>query len=234
MRYGTKIKTQKVETREFEIEENIMELYFAPLACSLATRITLYEAGADATFRYVDTKAKRTADGGDFLAVNKMGQVPVLRTDAGELLTENPAILQFVADQYPDAGLAPEKGMERYRLQQWLNFITSELHKVVYIPLLDHTSTEGAKAYARSKTKARFDFLDAHLREREYLLDRFTIADAYLVTVLNWSKTSGIDLANWPAVLAYFKRLHKRPSVAKAFAEELALFTEEQARKDAA
>ena len=114
-----------------------MELYFAPLACSLATRIALYESGAEAIFTQVDTKAKKVADGSDFFAVNGMGQVPTLRCDDGELLTENAAVLQYVADRHPDSGLAPADGFARYRLQQWLNFITSELHKVVFIPLLD-------------------------------------------------------------------------------------------------
>jgi glutathione S-transferase len=211
-----------------------MELFFSPLACSMATRIALYEAGADAKFTQVDTKAKRLADGSDFLAVNPMGQVPVLRTDAGELLTENPVVLQCVADHYPSSGLAPERGIDRYRLQQWLNFVTSELHKLVFSPLLDPRAPEGAKAYAREKIGSRFAFLDAHLGGRDYLLDRFTIADAYLVTVLNWTKPTGIDLAKWPAVQAYFTRMHKRPSIAKAFANELALYDEEQARRKAA
>ena len=123
-----------------------MELYFAPLACSMATRIALYEAGAPAGFIQVDTRTKRLADGSRLPAINAMGQVPVLRTDDGELLTENPAVLQYVADQHPESGLAPSSGMPRYRLQQWLNFITSELHKVVFIPLLDPRSGDGAKA----------------------------------------------------------------------------------------
>src|SRR5689334_22533302 len=114
-----------------------MELYFAPLACSLATRIALYETGAEATFTRVDTKSKKVADGSDFFAINGMGQVPTLRCDDGKLLTENAAVLQYVADRRPEAGLAPAGGFERYQLQQWLNFITSELHKVVFIPLLD-------------------------------------------------------------------------------------------------
>ncbi|HLI14185.1 MAG TPA: glutathione binding-like protein [Alphaproteobacteria bacterium] len=211
-----------------------MELYFAPLACSMATRIALYEAGAVADYHYVDLKAKRVEDGTDFLAVNPMGQVPVLRLDTGELLTENPAVLQYVADRYPEAGLAPASGLPRYRLQQWLNFITSELHKRVFTPLLDSKSPEGAKAYAREKAPPRFAHLAAHLDGREFLLDRFTVADAYLVTVLNWARPSGLDLSSWPAVLAYFRRMQERPSVAKAFAEELALYKEEQARRSAA
>jgi len=129
-----------------------MDLYFSPLACSMATRIALYEAGGKAGFIQVDLKSKRLGDGSDFLAVNDMGQVPVLRTDAGELLTENPVVLQYVADRFPGSGLAPREGIERYRLQQWLNFTTSELHKVLFGPLLDNKSSEDAKSYARQKT----------------------------------------------------------------------------------
>jgi len=214
-------------------QEISMELYFSPLACSMATRIALYEAGAPAEYRQVDTKAKRVSDGSDFGSVNPMGQVPVLRTDDGSLLTENAAVLQYVADRHPQSGLAPKGGFARYDLQRWLNFITSELHKVVFIPLLDPTAPEGAKAYAREKAGPRFAMLDRHLEGREYLTDGFSIADAYLVTVLNWVRASGIDLGQWPAVLAYFKRVTQRPSVAKALAEELALYREEQARRAA-
>src|SRR5258708_703646 len=111
-----------------------MNLYFAPLACSLASRIALYEAGANAQFTLVDLKAKRSADGSDFFAVNAMGQVPALRTDDGALLTENTAILQYVAERFPAAKLAPAPGLERSRLQQWLGFIGTELHKAVFVP----------------------------------------------------------------------------------------------------
>jgi len=211
-----------------------MDLYFAPLACSMATRIALYEAGAEANFNYVDLRTKAVADGSDLRAVNAMGQVPVLRTDAGGLITENPVVLQYVADHYPKSGLAPQAGSERYRLQQWLNFITSELHKLVFTPLLDSKSPEGAKAYAREKAATRFGYLDNHLEGRDYLLDDFSVADAYLATVLNWAKAAGIDLARWPAVESYFLCLRKRPSVAQAFAEEFALYKEEQVRRGAA
>jgi glutathione S-transferase len=119
-------------------------------------------------------------------------------------------------------------------LQLWLNFITSELHKLVFIPLLSHKSNDGARAFARAQIGPRFGHLDAHLDGREYLLDRFTVADAYLVTVFNWTKPAGIDLTPWPALHAYFGRMHKHPSVAKAFAEEVALYQEEQARAAAA
>ena len=211
-----------------------MELYFSPMACSLATRIALYEANAEAKFTAVDLKARRTVDGADFLALNPMGQVPVLRTETGDLLTENPVVLQYVADHCPGSGLAPSPGPERYRLQLWLNFITSELHKLVFTPLLSHKSNDGAKSFARDQIGPRFAYLDAHLGGREFLLDRFTVADAYLVTVLNWTRPSGIDLPQWPALHGYFQRMHKRASVAKAFAEEMALYQEQQARAAAA
>ena len=211
-----------------------MDLYFSPLACSMATRIALYEVGAEAGFIQVDTKSKSVEDGSDFFAINGMGQVPVLRTDAGELLTENPVVLQYVADRFPGSGLAPQGGMERYRLQQWLNFTTSELHKVVFVPLLDPKSSEGAKAYAREKAPLRLAHLAKHLEGREFLLDRFTIADAYLVTVLNWGRYSGVDLAQWPAVHAYYHRMLERPSIVRAVSEEIALYKAEQARRSAA
>lgn len=210
-----------------------MELYFSPLACSLATRISLYEAGATARFHEVDTRARRLLEGGDYLAINPMGQVPVLRTDDGELLSENAAVLQYVADQHPQSGLAPSAGMARYRLQQWLNFITSELHKVVFIPLLDPRSGDDSKAYARDKAVQRLTYLNAELDGREYLLDRFSVADAYLVAVLNWARFSGLDLAPYPAVAGYFARHRERPSIARALAEETALYQQQQARRAA-
>jgi glutathione S-transferase len=199
-----------------------MDLYYSPLACSMATRIALYEADAPANFYEVDSKAKRVADGSDFLAINPMGQVPALRTNDGDVLTENPVVLQYVADQFPGSALAPAGGMPRYRLQQWLNFITSELHKLVFNPLLDPRSTDGAKAFARDKAAQRFTYLNGHLSGRDYLLDHFTVADAYLVVVLNWAGFSGIDLSQWPAVQGYFQRLRERPSVARALSEEFA------------
>lgn len=213
-----------------------MQLFFGPLACSMATRITLYEAGAggDVEFAYVDTRAKRTADGGDYLAVNPLGLVPALRLDDGDVVLENQAILQYVADRYPAAALAPPPGPARTRLQQWLSFIATELHKAVYIPLLTSAAPEGAKAWARQIAPARFAVLERHLAGREFVLDRFTIADAYLVTVLNWGRAAAIDYAEWPAVKDYFGRMRERPSVAKALAEEVALYQEQEARRKAA
>jgi glutathione S-transferase len=200
----------------------------------MATRIALYEAGAAATYHQVDGRTKRLPDGSDYRAVNPMGQVPALRTDAGELLTENPVVLQYVADRYPEAGLAPRDGLARYRVQSWLNFTTSELHKLVFTLLLDSKSNDAVRDYARTKIEQRFGHLEAHLAGRDVLLDRFTVADAYLVTVLNWTRATAIDLARWPAVAAYFERQLERPSVARAVAEELALYQAEQARRGAA
>ena len=162
-----------------------MDLYFSPLACSLATRIAIYEAKADADFHRVDTRAGRTADGADYTRINPKGLVPALKTDEGEVLTENAAILQYIADRYPKAGLAPD-GFERYRLQQWLSFVGTELHKLVFQPLFSPTAPDAVKALSRELAKPRFAYLDEHLEGREYLLDRFSVADCYLAAVLNW------------------------------------------------
>ena len=150
------------------------------------------------------------------------------------MLTENAAILQYIADRFPMADLAPAGGMARSRLQQWLCFIGTELHKALFVPLLDKTMPENAKAYILAKGDAALDYLNAYLGGRDYLLDRFTVADAYLVTVLNWSRATPVDLAKWPAVEAYFKRLKERPSIARALSEELALYAAEQKRHKAA
>jgi glutathione S-transferase len=210
-----------------------MQLYYSPLACSMAARIAFHEAGADATFIEVDPKTKLTRDGKDFRDIHPLGLVPTLRTDDGDLLTENAAILQYVADFFPGAKLAPTDRMERARLHEWLCFIGTELHKALFGPLLDSKAPEGAKAYALEKGTSRLSHLEKHLTGREFLLDRFSVADAYLFTVLNWSVVTPIDLKKWPAISAYFARLRDRPSVAKAFAEERALYAEEQSRHKA-
>ena len=211
-----------------------MELYFSPLACSMATRIALYEAGAEAGYIQTDVRTKRLPDGSSFLDVSPLGQVPALRLDTGEVLLENQAILQHVADRYPDAGLAPPPGRERSLLQQWLSFIGTELHKLVFAPILDQHAAPEVKAYARDKAASRFAVVDHHLEGRAFLLDRFTVADAYLVTVLNWNAAIGIDLSPYPALQAYLGRMHEHPSVARAVAEERALYAEGQARRAAA
>lgn len=198
-----------------------MDVYYSPLACSLASRIALYEAGADARFHRVDTKAGRLADGTDYRAVNPKGLVPAIRTPQGEVLTENAAVLQYIADAHPAAKLAPE-GFQRYRLQQWLNFISSELHKFVFTPLLTPKFDAAAKALAVEAGRERFAYLNEHLTGREWLLDDFSVADAYLAAVLNWAQAVQFDLDAYPAVTAYRDRLRARPAVARALGEEFA------------
>ena len=210
-----------------------MNLFFAPLACSLATRIALYEAGAEAHYTYVDLKTKQVEDGTDFYRINPLGQVPVLQID-DVFLTENTALLQYVAERFPEAELAPFSGIEHARLQQWLGFIGTELHKAIFVPLLDAKAVEQVKHYADEKVGLRLGLVERHLAEHDFLLDRFSIADIYLVTVLNWAATSGVDLKRWPVVRDYHHRLLKRPSIAKAVGEEWAMFQEEQARRTAA
>jgi len=200
-----------------------MQLYFAPLACSMATRIALYEAGADAQYIQRD-RNKRLPDGSDFLQINPLGMVPTLRTDDGELLTENAAILQYVAELFPDARLGVRSGRERARLQQWLSFIGTELHKAVFLPLLRPDAPAEAKTYAAGLADARLQIVEKHLGGREFLLDHFTVADAYLFAVLNWSMATPVKFDRFPAIQAYIARLQKRPSVARAVGEELALY----------
>ncbi len=199
-----------------------MDLYFSPLACSLATRIALYEAGATANYLEVDPKTKVVQnDGSNFRKVNPLGLVPTLRTDDGLVLTENAAILQYVADRFPQAGIATGPGMERSRLHQWLCFIGTELHKGLFVPLLDKNAPPEVKTYIIDKGLSRLDYLENYLKGREFLLDHFSVADAYLVTVINWTMaTPPIELAKWPTVKAYHERLRARPSIAKAVAEE--------------
>lgn len=205
-----------------------MQLYFSPLSCSMATRISLLEAGAEATYVEVDPKTKRTRDGADYREVHPLGLVPALRTDDGELLTENAAVLQHVAERSP--ALAPADARERSRLQQWLCFVGTELHKGLFVPLLDDQAPAEARAYALAKGASRLDFLARHLAGREFLLERFSVADAYLVTVLGWSVVTPVELEAWPPLAAYVRRLRARPSVARAFAAERALYAEELAR----
>ena len=213
-----------------------MDLYFSPLACSLATRIAFYEAGTEANFIEVDPKTKEVrTDGSDFHQVNPLGLVPTLRTDDGTVLTENAAILQYVADHFPKAGIATGPGMERSRLHQWLCFIGTELHKGLFVPMLDRNAPPEMKSYILGKGLSRLDYLENYLKGREFLLDHFSVADAYLVTVINWTMaTPPIELVKWPAVKAYYERLRARPSIARALAEEFKLYQAELARHKAA
>lgn len=202
-----------------------MELYFAPMSCSLATRIALYETDQDATFHQVTLSSKQTGDGRDYLAINPKGQVPALRTDDGDVLTEGPAVLQYVADRAPDSGLAPPPGsLERTRLHQWLNYISTEIHKSVYFMLFNPAIPHAMKDYARNSVAAKYDFLAGHLSDHDYLVgNHFTIADAYLVTTLGWAQPAGIDLTPWPVLTAYRDLIMARPAVGRAFADEAAI-----------
>ena len=215
-----------------------MELFFSPLACSMSTRIALAEAGAEATLMEVDPHTKRVLTiGEDYRAVNPLGYVPALRLDDGTVLTENGAILQYVADEFPAAGLAPPESdrLGRARLRQWLSFIGSELHKGLMTPLLGRETPPEVKAWTAEKYLSRLAYLDDKLAGREFLLDRFSVADAYLATVLNWTRaTPEIDLAAYPNVKAYLERMRERPSVAGALATEIPLFRAEIARLKAA
>ncbi len=204
-----------------------MKLYYAPGACSLSPHIALREAGLAFEAIKVDLKSKAIAPssgGGDFRALNSKGYVPALQLDDGTLLTEGPAIVQYIADLAPAAQLAPANGtLARYQLQSWLNFITSELHKQ-FSPLFDAGYPEDLKARQRDKLGARFDWLSQQLEGREYLTgSTFTVADGYLFTVLTWCAWTGIDLARWPVLGAFQQRVAARPRVRDALAaEELA------------
>lgn len=200
-----------------------MDVYFSPLACSLASRITLYETGQAATFHQVDTKTGKTAAGEDYRAINPKNLVPALRTDDGAVLTENAAILPYLADRRPDASLAPT-GFARYQLQQWLSFIGSELHKWVFTPLLSPTLSAESKAVAKDAAASRLAYLNDHLTGRDWLLDDFSVADAYLAAVLNWNQAVKLDFSPYPAIQAYQARLMTRPAVQKAMGEEFALY----------
>lgn len=213
-----------------------MDLYFSPMACSMATRIALYEAGADARFLEIDPPSKTLLkDGSDFHTVNPLGLVPTLRTDDGVILTENAAILQHVAERFPDSPIAAGSGMERSRLQQWLCFIGTELHKSLFQPLLSKKAPPEAKAYALEIGRSKLDYLEKHLAGRAFLLDRFSVADCYLTTVLNWTMViPQLDLDQWPAIKAYHAGIRQRPSMMRAVGEEFELFKAEQARHKAA
>ena len=201
-----------------------MELYFAPLSCSLATRIALYEGDIPVRFHQVELATKRTTDSRDYFAINPKGQVPALITDDGSILTEGPAVLQFVADLKPESALAPPAGTAaRYEPQKWLNYIATEIHKGVYYLIFNPAVPAEAKTFARESVAGKYDFLSTHLAHRDYLLDGFTVADAYLGTTLGWAQPGGVDLARWPVLIRYLTKLRERPAVARAMQDELKL-----------
>ncbi|RJG04720.1 glutathione transferase GstA [Noviherbaspirillum cavernae] len=198
-----------------------MKLYYSPGVCSLAPHIVLREADLDFTLEKVDADTKRTETGQDYRKINPHGYVPALEIEPGVVLTEGPAIMQYLADRRPSAKLAPAAGtFERYRLQSWLNFITSEIHKG-YSPLFKPNTPAETKAAYKELLATRFDHIERHLATHDYLMDSgFSIADAYLFVTTGWSGFVGIDLAKWPALVAFRKRIEARPSVQAALKAE--------------
>ncbi len=194
-----------------------MKLFYTPGACSLSPHIALKEAGVAHQIEKVDLRARKTASGGDFLAINPKGYVPALQLDDGSVLTEGPAIVQYIADQKPESGLAPKAGTkERYQLQEWLTFVSSELHKQCS-PLFNPSLSDDTKKFFRDKISGRLKWLDGELAKSQYLMgDSFTVADGYLYTILTWSPRLGIEVTQWPNVKAFFDRVAARPKVREA------------------
>ena len=201
-----------------------MKLYYSPGACSLHPHIMLREAGLKFDLVRVDLRAHKLAGGGDdYYGVNPKGYVPLLELDDGSRLTEGAIIDQFVADKNPDARLLPKAGtMERYRAQEWLHFIATELHKQ-FSPLFYPTTPEEVKAQQRQKIGGRFDLIEKTLSKQPYLLgDDFSAPDAYLFNMLRWTEHTGIDRSKWPALVAFFDRVAQRPNVKAALEAEKA------------
>jgi glutathione S-transferase len=198
-----------------------MKLYYSAGACSLSPHIVLLEAGLPYTLVKTDLKTKKTAGGADYLTINSKGTVPALELDDGRVLTEGPAVVQYLADQKPESGLAPRAGtFERYQLMEMLNYITSEVHKS-FSPLFNPESSAEMKQASVNALTKKFDWLTGFLGSKTFLLgNTFTVADAYLFTVLKWTRIVKIDLAKWPALAAYQARIAQRPKVQAALKEE--------------
>lgn len=198
-----------------------MKLYYLTGACSLASYISLNEAGIKFEAVAVDRKNHKTADGEDFNTINSKGYVPVLRLDNGELLTENVAVLQYIADRNPAAKLAPPAGtLERYRLVEWLAYINSEIHKSIS-PLFNPAVSDDIKKFARANLIKRVDWLQNALGSKNFLMgEQFTVADAYLFVVLGWFSHVGMDLGQWPALKRFHERVGSRPHVIAALKAE--------------
>lgn len=198
-----------------------MKLYYSPGACSLSPHIVLREAGLSFDLVKVDLKTKKTEAGADFGQVHGKSYVPVLELDNGDKLTEGAAMVQYIADKKPEAKLAPANGTpERYRLQEWLNFIASEIHKGTG-PLFSPQLPDAWKTVVLERLANRYDYLSKHLEKNQYIMgNAFSVADAYLFTVLNWTNFVGIDLGKWPVLKAYSARIAARSSVQQAMAAE--------------
>jgi glutathione S-transferase len=198
-----------------------MKLYYFTGACSLASNISLREAGLPFELVKVDRRTRKAADGLDYNEVNPKGYVPALTLDNGEVLTENVAVLQYIADRNPAAKLAPAAGtMERYRLVEWLAFISSEIHKS-FSPLFREDAHDEVKQYARKLLSGRLDYLNRAIGNRPFLMgEQFTVADAYLFTVLGWGRYVNVDLGQWLQLQRYVERVGARPHVIEALESE--------------
>ena len=204
----------------------MLQLYFWPMACSLAARIALMEAGIEARYHLTDIWKKTVIDdGSDFFAVSPKGAVPVLVLENGETLTENAAVLQYIADLRPERGLAPPSGhTDRYRLQEWLSFVGNEIHKAFLFPTFWYKD-DAAKAAARDRIGKSVTIAADHLAQRQYLVgDRFTVADGYLAWSLLLLGRGGVDVAGWPSLVEFLARIQARPQVKAAIDQETALW----------
>ena len=198
-----------------------MKLYYSPGACSLSPHIVASEAGLAVDLEKVDLAEHKTESGQDYMTVNPKGYVPALRLDDGTVLTEGPAIVQYLADQKPGSGLIPAAGtIDRYRVQEWLNFIGTELHKN-FSPLFNKASSDDVKNTAKTNINKRLAYLNDQLASRQYLMgDHFTVADAYAFTIVNWTNFVGIDLKPYPNLGTYMGRVAARPKVHEALKSE--------------
>ncbi len=198
-----------------------MKLYYSPGACSLSPHIALQEAGLAYTPVLASTKSHKLQDGTDYYTINALGYVPVLELDNGERLREGPAIVQYIADQVPDKQLAPANGtLARYRLQEWLTFIGTELHKG-FSPLFNPATPEEYKPMVRERLLQRLQWVDGQLAGKQYLMgDQFTVADGYLFTVTNWTQPTKLDISGLANLAAYHERVGARPAVQAAMKAE--------------
>jgi len=199
-----------------------MKLYYSKGACSLSPHIVACEAELPIELIEVDLQIKRTEIGEDFRLINPNGYVPVLILDDGNKLMEGPAIVQYLADQVPDKELVPPAGtFERYQLQQWLNFISTEIHKGGFAPLFNSATPEAAKKMAIATLTSRLETVAEHLSNRVFLLgEQFTVADAYLFVMLGWGAYVDVDISRWPVLADYAAKISARPAVQKALKEE--------------
>jgi glutathione S-transferase len=203
------------------LEDTPVKLFYSPGACSLSPHIVLREVGLPYKLERVDLKTHTTAGGADFYGINGKGSVPVLQLDDGRILTEGPAIVQYLADRKPDAKIAPPAGtFERSELQEWLNYISTEVHKLLGL-LFNPKLPADFRLVVLDNASKRFDFLAKRLAGRQYLLgDTFSVADAYLYTMLRWTHLFKIDLGKWPVLQDYMARVAARPAVKEALNEE--------------